>query len=131
MRTGRHLSHRADGIGATGRTGWLVADVVLRAVELCRCRRVRADLLLLDGPGRLGAINLLEIGDTGVLVRRSSRSDEVRNRDRGQEADNGDDDHDFDEGKCVSGFVHVHSGYAVVGFVRVGFSTSWSIIAQI
>ena len=42
-----------------------------------------------------GAVNLTEVVDARVLLRSRTRLQEVGNRDRSQEADNGHHDHDF------------------------------------
>ena len=42
-------------------------------------------------------INLAEVVDTGIGLRGGARFHEVRDRDRGEEADDGHNDHDFDE----------------------------------
>src|SRR5262245_39446244 len=98
-RTGRLRIHIVDVIRAARRTSGLVPDVLVRTIEVGGHRSVRADLLLFERPGLLRAVNLLEVRDAGVLLARGPRFDEVRNRDRSQQADDGYHNHDFNQGE--------------------------------
>ena len=60
---------------------------------------VVAAALFSKGPFLLGAINLPEIVDAGVLLRGGSGMHEIGNRDRRQQTDDGDNDHDFNQGE--------------------------------
>ena len=57
-------------------------------------------LLGLEGPGLGGAVNLAQVIDAGVLLRLRASAHEVGDGDRGQQADDGDDDHDFHQGEA-------------------------------
>src|SRR5262249_21673846 len=57
-------------------------------------------LLGLQRPLLSGAADLTQVIDTGVHLRGGARPNEVRNRDRSEEADYGDHDHDFHEGEA-------------------------------
>ena len=109
------------GVDAAGRSGGQVADAVAggeTVVGIERANRegaidtaahIRLDLgagrsgggstLGFQGPFLLRAVNLAEVVDAGVLLRRRAGMHEVRNRDGGQQTDDGDDDHDFDKGE--------------------------------
>ncbi len=83
-------------------------------------RRVRRNLRLLtvfQRPLLLGSINDAEVVDAGVGLRGLTSSHEVGNRDSRQQADNGDDDHDFNQRKA--GFTDV--------FDCFHFLTFWSV----
>ena len=66
-------------------------------------RRGGARLMLLQRPLLLGAINLAQIVDARIHLRGRARAHEVGNGDGGQQTDNRDDDHDFNEGEtCLA-----------------------------
>ena len=71
--------------------------------------RARA-LLFLQRPLLLRAVNLAEVVDTGVLLGGGTGFDEVGDRDRSEEADDGHDDHDFNEGEAgfTIGSINMH-----------------------
>ena len=52
-------------------------------------------LVILGGPGLSASINLSQIVDTGLFMRRVARTDKIGNGDCGQEANERDDNHDF------------------------------------
>jgi len=54
---------------------------------------------VLRGPDLLGAVNLAQVGDAGGLLGLQAGADEIRNGDGGQQADDGDNDHNFHERK--------------------------------
>ena len=54
-------------------------------------------LLVFECPLLFGTVQLAEVVDTGVSLGRIARPNEVRNRDGGQQTDDGDHDHDFHE----------------------------------
>ena len=58
---------------------------------------IRSRLLVFEGPLLHRAINLLEIGDAGVLLGRGARLHEVRDGDGREQTDDGHHDHDFHE----------------------------------
>src|SRR5438552_19069808 len=92
---GRLGVNRSEGIGASGRTARLIADVFVRAVEVGASRRIRIRFLLLQCPTRLGAIDLLEVGNASALLAQRTGFDKVRDRNGGQQGDNGHYNHDF------------------------------------
>jgi len=70
-----------DGVGTTSRAARSVAALEVfngfRSVDGIRIR-----LLVFQSPLLAGAINLLQVRDTGVLLGRRARFHEVRDRDR-------------------------------------------------
>ena len=58
--------------------------------------------LLLQRPGRLGALELLEVGDASILLAVGSGLHEVGNGDRSQQSNDGYDDHNFYQGEAGS-----------------------------
>jgi len=60
-----------------------------------RDNRVRIRLLVFQSPLLASAINLLQVRDTGVLLGRRTGFHEVRDRNRGQQTNDGHHDHDF------------------------------------
>ena len=80
-----------------------VDDVEGGAEEVGVGDGVAGVFLLLQGPGGLGAFDLLEVGDAGTFLAGGARLDEVGDRDGRQESDDGHYDHDFHEGEA--GFV--------------------------
>ena len=88
--------HRIDGVAAAGRAGRIriVLDVV---PYFSRTRRVRVGLLVFQRPLLFGTINLAEVVDAGVFLCRIAGANEVRDRDGGQQTDDGNHDHDFHE----------------------------------
>jgi hypothetical protein len=65
-----------------------------------------------------GGVDLTHVIDTGVGLRGGTRFHEVRDRDRSEEADDGHNDHDFDEREARAGLVfvrfHVTSSFDAV-----------------
>ena len=98
--TRRIFRHGPDTIGAAaGAAGKTILDVIADRVLT---RRIGVCCLGLERPLLLGAVNLAEVVDAGVLLSRVARPDEVRDRDGGQQADDGDHDHDFHEGEATA-----------------------------
>jgi hypothetical protein len=58
----------------------------------------------------LGGINEPQVVDAGILLGGGAGFDEVGNGDRGQQSDDGDDDHDLNERKpCFAiNFLHIY-----------------------
>src|SRR5260221_11549236 len=98
QRAGGLVGDNVYGVNTTPRTSGLHTDVLVRSEEVRIGRAVRVDLLLFQRPGRLGAIDLFEVGDAGALLAGAAGFDEVRNGDGRQEGDNRDDDHYFHQG---------------------------------
>ena len=98
FRGGRDV--RTCGIGATS---WAIRQTATLHVSLDFGRRegvgVGGNLLLFQGPLLNCAVNLLQVGDAGVLLGGRASFHEVRNRDSGQQTDNRNHDHDFNEGE--------------------------------
>ena len=59
------------------------------------------------GLGVWGVVNLLEVGDAGVLLGLFTRLDEVRDSDGGQDAENRDHDHNLNQSETLA--VDFHS----------------------
>ena len=62
---------------------------------------IGAAFALLQGPLLLGGIELAEVADASAGLRFLAGIDEVGNRDRGQQTDDGDNDHDFHQGESA------------------------------
>jgi len=93
---GRRGRNRADGIGATGRTGWPLASSATEVRSQRTLRRGRRrELVSLECPLLLGTVNLPQVIDTRIFLRGGTRAHEVRNRDGGQQSNDGHNDHDF------------------------------------
>ena len=60
-----------------------------------------AACLVFQCPGLDRAINLAQVVDAGVFLRLRAGADEVGNGNRGQQANDGDDDHDFHQREPV------------------------------
>jgi len=96
---GRVGIDRIDRVSTAGRT--MRVEVVLEVVlHVSAGRRGGVVLLVFQRPLLLGGINLAEIVDAAVLLGRIARPDEVGDGDGGQQADDGHNDHDFDERKA-------------------------------
>jgi hypothetical protein len=67
----------------------------------------------------LRRINQTQVVDAGVHLRRAAGADEVRNRDGGQETDNRNHDHDFNERKArLAGGIDLHTVCYFLSFPR-------------
>jgi len=105
---GLRRADRGGRVGAVGRTAR--QHRALEVIKDVGCRYgVRAGLLVFQGPLLHCAVNLLEVGDTGVLLGGGTGLHEVWNRDGGQQADDGHNDHDFYQGEgAVALMIHFH-----------------------
>jgi hypothetical protein len=73
-------------------------------------------LLILQGPLFLRAVNLAEVVHASILLRGATGFHEVRDRDRGQQTNDGNDDHDFHEletGFTIRFNLHVQFSFLV------------------
>ena len=61
---------------------------------------VGVDFAFFHRPLLFGAFNLLHVGDAGVFLGGRARLYEIGNRYGGKQADDGDDDHDFNQGEA-------------------------------
>src|SRR6185369_13752989 len=95
LAAGRLILDLIDRIGAVRRARRFLTDIQVRTEQFRIRGRVAVHFLLFEGPGVLGAIDLLEVRDASVLLAELAGLDEVRNRNRGQQTDNRDHDHDF------------------------------------
>src|SRR5712692_11426654 len=84
---GRLRIDGVDGVSAAARAGRFIPNVLRGAVEVARGRRVGAGLLVFQRPGRLGAIDLSEVGDAGIALTGNAGLDEVGDGDGGQQTD--------------------------------------------
>src|SRR2546423_1927105 len=108
QRAGRRVGDNIDSVRAPAWTsGWL-PNVGGRAKEVGVCRAVGVDFFGFQRPGCLGSADLLEVRNTGTALGGSAGFDEVRNSDGGQQSDDGDNNHDFHQGKA-GGTVGFHS----------------------
>ena len=88
-------------VGAAAGAQGFVPDVLGTPEEVCVYRGITIDLLLFQGPGGLRAVHLLEVGNAGGLLAGGPRLHEVRDGDGGQEADDCDHNHDFNQGETA------------------------------
>lgn len=95
---------RSDGCDRVGAARWalrlrLKVSVCTNDVgESCGIARV---LSVVHRPLLFGLVDLLEVGDAGLLSAALSSFDEVRDRDRHKNADDQNNDHDLDERECA------------------------------
>ena len=101
-RAGRSIAHCRAGVAATGRARRDDA----RRIQLDVGRQIRGQrdrirrLLTLFQRELVGRrVNLAEVVDTGVGLRGRTGFHKVRNRDRCQQADDGHNNHDFNQGE--------------------------------
>src|SRR5579862_3084227 len=118
----RGRAHVTDGIAA-GKGLFRIqrADHALQAAtgsttqirrDVCRHRSGRRALARFQRPLLLGRINLAQVVDARVLLRGRTRLQEVGNRDRCQEADDGHHDHDFHQGETrFTGGFNFHTAF--------------------
>ena len=75
-------------------------------------------LALFQGPLLLRGVNQAEVVDAGILLRGRAGFDEVGDRDGGQQTDDGDNDHDFNEGKtrlAINFVLHIYDFLSTSG----------------
>jgi len=110
---GRRGANRGIRVGTTSRA----RRQAVRRVELDVGRHIRRSkgitglLLVFQGPLVSGRVQLTHVVDAGIGLGGGACFHEVRNRNRGQQADDGDNDHDFNEREArlteVLGLFHV------------------------
>src|ERR1017187_2292029 len=67
-----------------------------------------------DSPCLLGSVNLTEVVDAGIGLCGLTGMDEIRNRNRGQQTNNGHHDHDFHECEArLAGCVSFHTTFTL------------------
>src|ERR1035437_4454482 len=99
---GRRGRHSRNGVAlgerlAARRAGHRVLQI---RQDVRRRNRSRIALFGVEGPLLNGAINLSQVADTGVHLRRGAGLYKVGDRDRSQKANNGHYDHDFHQRKA-------------------------------
>lgn len=90
------VAARKGGIGPAGWTNYLILHV---ATDL---RVVHLGIIALFGlqrPGLDGSIDLAQVVDAGIHLRRAAGLHEVGNRNRRQQTDDGYNDHDLHQGE--------------------------------
>ena len=99
---GRRGRHSRNGVAVGERLAARRANhrVLQIRQDVRRRDRRRIALFRIEGPLLDGAINLSQVADTGVHLRRRAGLDEVGDRDRSQKADNGHYDHDLHQRKA-------------------------------
>ena len=103
-RGGREVADRVAGgkggrgVQRAGRQGATAATTNVR-LDVAGNRRSRGVGFVFQSPFLLGAVDLAEVVDARVLLRGRAGMHEVRDRDSGEEADNCDDNHDFNQGE--------------------------------
>ena len=106
-----NVSGNRVGVRSRGRAGWpntsATAEVRLQVAAFASTRRRRRLLKqqLLDR-----AVDEAQVVDAGVGLRGPASADEVRDRNGGQEADNCNHDHDFNEREArFTGGIDLHN----------------------
>jgi len=106
-----------EAVTRINRAGRQVASAAAEVrLEVAAHGQAGGNLLVFQGPLLLGTIDQTQVVDTGILLGGRAGAHEVRNRDRGQKTDDGDDDHDFNERKarlaiCLS--LHTYVSFLV------------------
>jgi hypothetical protein len=96
QRTGRGCPDGIVGVGSTARAnGSLPALDELINFRLDNCRSL--SFFVFECPLFLGAVNLAQVVYAGIFLCGRTSLHEVGNRNRGQESDDGHDDHDFNK----------------------------------
>jgi hypothetical protein len=88
-------------VAAARRTGGLVLDISVCAKEFVFGRSGGFWLLSINRPTHFGGIDVSAVGATHLFARSLYSFDQVRHGDGGQQADDGDHDHDFHEGETA------------------------------
>ena len=131
-RAGRGRANRVAGVRTTGRAG---RDQV-RGVQLDVRGEVRGHRE--TGTGRFALfqrvlvgrrVQLAEVVDAGIGLRGGTGLHEVRNRDRRQQADDGHDNHDFNQRETRSADVFVRFHVLLFLFHGVGAQPAWLYIS--
>ena len=98
-----------DASGNEGRRGRITTE---ERRDLSLRGRNASGLIGFQRPLLLRTVNLAKVVDTGIGLGRLTSANEVRNRDRSEEADDGHNDHDFNEGETgFAGCIDLHSTY--------------------
>src|SRR5262249_42873354 len=85
-------------------------------------------LVVFQAPLLFRTVNLAKIVDASVLLRRGARPNEVRDRDRSEEADDRHNDHDFHERKArLTGGLNLHTNLFAFLFLRSEHGIRWFI----
>ncbi len=98
---GRVRTDCRNGVGATGRASRLRLQVSVCTNDVGECCSVACVLSVVHRPLLFGLVDLLKIGDAGLLSAALSSFDEVRDRNRHENADDQNNDHDLDERECA------------------------------
>ena len=83
----RGAARRADNGAAQVRQDLVGRDGCVRALSVIQCPLLR------------GPVDLSQVVDAGVVLRRGARADPTGHGDRGQQTNEGDNDHDFHQGE--------------------------------
>ena len=95
LATGRIRAYSAVGVTAAA---WTFGSTTFdQRIHLSGIRRVSRCFIRLKRPGFLRAVNLFKIIDAGRFLGVFTRFHKAGDGDGGQEADDGHNDHDFDE----------------------------------
>ena len=107
--TARSSREISDIITTTSRTRGGFGDVISGTIENSSRRSRRRRSLGFQRPLLLRTINLAEVVDTSVRAGGFARFHEVRDRDRREEADDGHNDHDFNQREArLTGGIDLH-----------------------
>ena len=88
----------AGGVQGAGREGTCAATAHIR-LDLGGRWSHGSSLAVFQGVLLLGTVDLAEVIDASIVLGLGTCFHEVRNGDRSQQTDDGDDNHDFNEGK--------------------------------
>ena len=101
---------RAYNIGSRVSCSIRSTSQVRRNIRLCHCGT--SSLVVFERPLLDSCINLAEVVDARIRLGGGTSANEVRNRDRSEEADDGHHYHDFNEGETgFAGCIDLHSFY--------------------
>ncbi len=96
---GRVGSDGCNRVGAAGRAFRLRLNVCVGTNDVGERTSIACILSVIHRPLLFGLVDLLKVGDTGLLSAALSSLHEVRDRNRHKNADDQNNDHDLDEGK--------------------------------
>ena|ERR1043166_4521788 len=112
------LINSRNGIGTVSWAGWPLTARTPAQIGLKGCARrwdrCAAGLVLLQGPLLNSAVDLPQVIDAGISLRRGAGVDEVRNRDGSQKANNCHHDHDLHQREARlsgCGFFHTYFSF--------------------